>query len=201
MNAKQRKFAVAALLLFISAALARLEANKILQQHRLTVVDHPIRLEAGLAFTYPFKVDVAASYRIELTCRRNLPPAVLARALNKDLVADYEVSRGNDRIAGADALPPPVFSGTSDDASRFVGKFQAQPGPLYLLHLHFPNSLPVLAATQPTVKVSVDPTVSGPIYARARFASLLTLIFALLGVACLPSILAGYFLRRRAVPG
>ena len=181
MNPRQRKFAVAALLLFVSAVLTRLEAGKILHEHRLTVVDHPIRLEAGLACTYPFKVDVATSYQIELTCRQNLPAAVLYQALNKDLAADYEVSCGNDRIAGADTLPPPRSGGTSGDATRFVGKFQAQPGPLYLLRLHFSNSLPVLAATQPTVKVSVDPVVSRPVYARAQFASVLSMIFALLG--------------------
>ena len=202
MSTKQRKFAVAALLLFTSAALAWLEAGKILHAHRLVVVDHPIRLEAGLSFTYPFTVDVAANYQIELTCARSVPAAVLDQALSKGLLADYAVSTGNDRVADGDTSQVVMpRNGASDTVSRFVGKFAAQPGHRYLLRIQFSRSLPVLAATQPTVQVSLDPAVAGPVYARAQFASLLALLFAALGLGCLPLAFARSFFRRRADPG
>ena len=202
MSTKQRKFAVAALLLFISAALAWLEAGKILHEHRLVVVDHPIRLEAGLSFTYPFTVDVAANYQIELTCRRSVSAAVLDQALSKDLLADYEVSSGNDRVADGDTSQVVMPHGDASDAvSRLVGKFAAQPGHRYLLRIQFSRGLPVLAATQPIVKVSVDPAISKPVYAQAQIALFLAIIFAVLGVGYLPLIFARYFLRRRAVAG
>ena len=201
MKSSFRRLALSALILWVGAALAWLEAGRILHQHRWVVVDHVVRVEEGVAFSYPFTVELAANYRIELECRRAIPDAALEQALDKDLIADYEVSSKGNPLFSGNTSHLEGTGGANGTSSRLLGRFDAQPNHPYLLRLHFSRSLPVLAATRPTLKVSVDAQVSRPTYVHAAFAVQLALVLAALGAGCLLLALVRRFFPRRTVPG
>ena len=201
MKFRSSKLVLLALVLLIGAALARLSANRILNQHRWVVLDQPVRVEAGAAFSYPFTVDIAAPYEVELGCRRAISNTVLDQTLDKDLIADYEVSSKGERLVTGDTSSWKGSSGGGGTTSRLLGNFAAEPGRPYLLRIHFARTLPVLAATQPRLKVSVHPRVYKPFYFRAALLAHLALALAILGAGCLLWALFSRLLSRRATTG
>lgn len=196
MKTMDKSLCIIAVIMFIGAGVAWQRSRHFLHQFRWIVLEQPIRLEDGFSIEHPFTVDVAANYWVKVECHKTVPLDTLDKTLSNKLEAEYAVTSGTDRIAIGDTSKKLGMSYTNDCISRYVATFDATPGIPYNLTLRITTGLPELAATRPTVKVSVDSLVFKSAFVSASLLAYLALGLALVGMLCIIPVAWNLLFRR-----
>jgi hypothetical protein len=185
MRTTNKIIGIIAVILFVGAGVAWQRSQHFIHQYRWIVLEQPIHLQDGFSISHPFTVDVAAKYWIDVECRKTVPFDILDHTLTKKLAAEFAVASGAERIASGDTSQELSMGYTAASISRHIATFEAVPAVSYNLTLRVTTSLPEIASTSPTVKVSVEPLVFKSAFVVASLWAYLALGLAFIGVLCL----------------